>query len=226
MARLFPLNQSHKSGGGLWWYSLLLWDLSGVNCSINPAQLSPPALSSNGYVVSRFDAPPCEDGAPAASCVRVFSEGTPPLGMATETSGTGRSTDIRLHQIAPVLSGGWVLLGEQAKYVAVSPQRFMSAHVSGLAAVASASDALSEDELIAADHSNELLGFTVLGEPGESVDVAVIAPPTRAVAANGVAADDAVAGGVVIVLKVVVGAAGKSGVECGPGKVGCRVRQV
>ena len=227
MARLFPLNQSHKSGGGLWWYSLLLWDLSGVNsCAINPAQLSPPALSSNGYVVSRFDAPPCEDGAPAASCVRVFSEGTPPLGMATETSGTGRSTDIRLHQIARVLSGGWGLLGEQAKYVAVSPQRFMSAHVSGLAAVASASDALSEDELIAADHSNELLGFTVLGEPGESVDVAVIAPPTRAVSANGVGADDAVAGGVVIVLKVVVGAAGKSGVECGPGKVGCRVRQV
>ena len=58
------------------------------------------------------------------------------------SSGTGRSSDIRLHQIPPVLLGGWVLLGEQTKYVAVSPQRFMSAR-SGTSMAPSASDARS-----------------------------------------------------------------------------------
>ena len=67
-------------------------------------------------------------------------------------------------------------LGEQGKYVAVSPQRFMAARASKLGGGADggASDALVEDELLSdgGDH----LAFCVLGDPGESIDVAVIAP--------------------------------------------------
>jgi hypothetical protein len=237
MARLFPLSGQPSSGGGLWWYSLLLWDLSKSNCTLIPPQLSPPALSRLGYVVSRFGAP-CQNGAPAASCLQSFEvskEGA--LVVATETSGTGRSTDVRLHQVAPVLPGGWVLLGEQAKYVAVSPQRFMAANVSTSAmAVERGSDELYEDELLLpGSGGQEILAFTVLGEAGESVDVAVIAPTESTVAINtqsadrprrgehGTVAEDVVAEGLVTVLQVVVGEGGRSEVACGIGSVGCRV---
>ena len=260
MARLFPLTGSGRvrnrsaSTRDLWWYSLLLWDLSESNCSITPAQLSPPALSSHGYVVSRFGKP-CKDGAAAASCVKAFIEETSPLDVATTTSQTGRATDIRLHQVAPVLPGGWVLLGEQSKYVAVSPQRFMSARVSGSSAAAAAaaavddasggardalSDALSDDELLyngGMGDDNLVLGFTVLGEPGETVDVAVICPSpvstgtppistgtppvstgTPEVTVQDQSGIEVKQRGVVTVLQVVVGAAGQSKVECAPGK--------
>ena len=189
MARLFPLGgdvEGRGSGGSrVWWYSLLLWDLSESNCTITPAELSPPALSSDGYVVSRFGAP-CEDGAPAASCVQVIGKHAPPLALATDTRRTGRATDIRLHQIAPVLQGGWVLLGEQSKYVAVSPQRFMAARV-GDPPAGGASDALDQDELVhtsSGEQGQTVLEFGVLGEPGECVNVTVIIPPPASVAAQ------------------------------------------
>ena len=214
---------------------VMIWNQHQGNCSLTPAQLSPPALSSRGYVVSRFGLP-CEDGALAASCVQTFTENASPLGVATETSGTGNATDIRLHQVAPVLRGGWVLLGEQSKYVAVSPQRFMSRRVSSAAAaVASgACDALNEDELLHTTSGGELhLSFVVLGAAGERVDVAVIAPSsTRPVAGKAINRghgddNDDVAGRVaqgarVVVLEVVVAAEGRSTVECAPGRAGCR----
>jgi hypothetical protein len=130
-----------------------------------------------------------------------------------------------------------VLLGEQAKYVAVSPQRFMAANVSTSAmAVERGSDELYEDELLLpGSGGQEILAFTVLGEAGESVDVAVIAPTESTVAINtqsadrprrgehGTVAEDVVAEGLVTVLQVVVGEGGRSEVACGIGSVGCRV---
>ena len=233
MARIFPLDG--QASAGLWWYSLLLYDLDDEgNCSLTPAQLSPPGLSGRGYLASQFGAP-CEDGAAVASCTQAFSESAPPLPMATETSKTGRSTDIRLHHVAPVLPGGWVLLGEQTKFVAVSPQRFVAARVSASAMAATgASDALAEDELLRSPDGGGLFEFTVLGEPGESVGVAVVVPSGNAGGGGGsgggnASAKDNAAGmmgdgmGVVAVVKVVVGASGRSEVECAAKPAGCRV---
>ena len=64
-------------------------------------------------MVSEFGSQ-CADGAPASSCLEEFSAGTP-LDIETPTSNTGEASDNRLYHIAPVLSGGWVLLGEQSK---------------------------------------------------------------------------------------------------------------
>ena len=97
-----------------------------------------------------------------------------------------------------------------------------------MATASSASDALSEDELLsttARTSSNDLphLSFIVLGAPGERVDVTVIVPSAKSPVGSDLNdRDHDVPSGVVTVLKVVVGAAGKSTVECAPGKAGCR----
>ena len=61
--------------------------------------------------------------------------------------------------------------------------------------------------------------FIVLGEPNETVAVALIAPPAGV--DSSVAVIDVVAGGTVVVVEVVVGSAGRSEVECSHGS--CRV---
>lgn len=61
----------------------------------------------------------CADGALASSCLKVFSA-TAPLGIDTPTSNTGEASDNRLYHVAPVLGGGWVLIGEQSKCVGVA----------------------------------------------------------------------------------------------------------
>lgn len=220
MARLFSLSAIHADdSSGVWWYSLLSWDTSDSNCSLSAAELSPPAKSGRGYVVSLFGTR-CDDGAPATSCVQKLAEGTPRLLVATNTSGTGLSTDIRVHHVAPVLSRGWVLLGEQDKYVAVSPQRFMAAYpsMSPHAADISASDALIQDELLSED--GDSLTFLVMGEPDEIVDVVVITPAPRVIHVDQLTTTDDVdvLSGTVAVVKVVVGPTGRSRVECVAGK--------
>eukprot|EP01052_Picozoa_sp_SAG31_P012126 SAG31_NODE_701_length_12730_cov_3.008709_1_plen_646_part_00 len=213
MVRLFPLDG--REDVGVWWYSLLLYDLNETRCSLIPAMLSPPALSPRGYVVSRYGVI-CADGAVASSCVDAFSESTP-LQIKTEESHTGRVGDIRLHSIAPVLPGGWALLGEQSKYVAVSPQRLVVGHIASDAEADS--DSLSPDELLNGDGQ---FAFGVLGEPGESVAVAVLVPPKAANAIRNDAAAAVVAGKMSVV-KLKVGASGRSEVECSA-TVGCHVK--
>jgi hypothetical protein len=215
MARLFPLDGGEDEG--VWWYSLLLYDLSETRCLLTPAHLSPPALSTHGYVVSRYGVA-CADGAAASSCVEAFSESAP-LQIKTEESHTGRVGDIRLHSIAPVLPGGWALLGEQSKYVAVSPQRLVVGHTTSSNSAAAGSDSLSPGELL---HGDDNFAFGVLGEPGESVAVAVLIPPKAANATQNDAAA-AVMNGKVSVVKLKVGAAGRSEVECSAA-AGCHVK--
>ena len=219
MARLFASLPNDSISEGVWWYSILSWDMSDSNCSVSAAELSPPAVSGRNYVVSKFGTR-CKDGAPARSCVEELGDRKPPLLAATETSGTGLATDIMVHHVAPVLSRGWVVLGEQNKYVAVSPQRFMAAHTSKSAEATDfgASDALLEDELLSDDNAH--LTFYVLGDPGERVDIAVIAPKGNAgswaTKAYDIAIDYdvSVLSGTVVVVKVVVGPSGRSQVGC------------
>jgi hypothetical protein len=205
-----------------------------------------------------------------------------PLDIETPTSNTGEASDNRLYHVAPVLRGGWVLIGEQSKcatpqretalirdrdgpavadpvalfaavppsppsrasfvrdrYVAVSPQRIMAAaHGRNKGA---SNDAVTEDELllpsppdattsttatIGAATTSEgsgrstTLAFTVLGEPGEQVEIAVVVPPQPAA---GVTVVGGVLHGKVRVVRVEVGPSGRSAVKCSATSDGCQV---
>ena len=92
----------------------------------------------------------------------------------------------RLFSAAPVLPGGWALVGEEAKYVRVSPQRLLVA--APAAPAAGASDALNASELAAGGGGG--LSVCVLGAPGEVVRVTLLAPLVRADAGTTVATTD------------------------------------
>ena len=218
-----PAAAATAATSGVWWYNLLLYDLHQSKCTLTPAQLSPPGVSERGYVVSRFGEP-CMDGTPATSCLAAFTESTP-LKIETDSSATGLVSDTRLHSIAPVLSHGWVLLGEQRKYVAVSPQRLVVGRAA--ATQVGASDSLQMDELIIAhgteDGDGSSLEFAVIGEAGETVDVAVVVPSSASdVAGVAGAAAAAAIGGRIVVVSVEVAEAGQSRVSCSVA-AGCRV---
>jgi hypothetical protein len=190
----------------------------------------------------------CHDGTPAASCVSPFSA-TSPFNATTElcpcetprcgligSAGThGSCTKPRcsavpgkvstgcrfwnLYSLAPVLAGGWALLGEQEKYVAVSPQRFVTAHAVE-ATDEGASDALVEAEL--QPEGGQGLRFTVVGAVGENVSVSVLVPSANNAAAADVAESGeqrlaAAMAGKVVVLAVTIGTTGQSDVICAAG---------
>lgn len=124
------------------------------------------------------------------------------------------------------------------RYVAVSPQRIMAA-AHGSHGGKGSTDALTDDELLlplpdatattAATSEHEsivttTLAFTVLGDPGELVDIAVVFPSQPAAA--GVALDDVMMGplplgGKVRVARVEVGPSGRSDVKCSTTSNGC-----
>ena len=64
----------------------------------------------------------------------------------------------QLRSVAPVLSSGWAIIGEEAKFVRVSEQR-----------VDAAGEGAGEGA------ARELL-FRVMGRPGESVEVTLVSP--------------------------------------------------
>jgi len=100
------------------------------------------------------------------------------------------------------------------------------------------SDALTEDELLlptlsvdattGASESTATLTFTVLGEPGEEVEIAVVVPSATAGAAG--AREGGMIGplgGKVRVVRVEVGPSGQSAVKCSAAKHnGCQVQVV
>lgn len=202
--RLYPLGGGAERAGALWWYTLLAKDVGpGSACALPPAALSPRPPDATEFVAARFGRP-CADGAPAASCVSPFSAAAP-LRPATDTVGTGYEGDMRVYSIAPVLPGGWVLLGEQAKYVAVSPQRLAAARAPP--PPGDGSDAAAPDEFAGPQGG---VAFGVLGAPGEAVDVAVLAPPPG----GGSSAATVAAAGTVRVVHVAVPESGRAEVAC------------
>lgn len=120
------------------------------------------------------------------------------------------------------------------RYVAVSPQRIMAATRGSGSHDQGGSDALTEDELLpslpvgattGANESTASLAFTVLGEPGEEVEIAVVVPSTTAGAVEARAGGQiGPLGGKVRVVRVEIGPSGRSAVKCSTVKRnGCQV---
>ena len=218
-ARLIATDGAAESPHGRWWYTLLATDVFNTNGSsalkgypLYPSQLfpvPPPSLvfvsttfgSGNSSVAGSSSSTPCINGAAASSCLSAFSSDTP-LDVHTE----------------PCTNGGWVVVGEQGKYVAVSPQRMIaaSAPAGSFSDSDGPSDALHEEELGNTDGAG--VGFEVVGMAGETVNITVVAPASsinRNNSQGGV--DDRLAlamEGKVIVVPVKLGASGKASIKC------------
>ena len=137
LARLLAQDGNMEMPSQRWWYSVLCTDVVPAR-KISPADLFPVPPSDAVFVAHTFQGPTCEDGALASSCLSLFSK-TSPLEVITDTPMTGNASDgldqppkakgtavrnWKLINVAPVLPGGWLLLGEYNKYVSMSPQRF------------------------------------------------------------------------------------------------------
>ena len=167
-------------------------------------------------MATTFGGAACVDGAAASSCAVGFSSGSP-LDVFTGHALPSRNWKV-LH-VAPVLAGGWVIVGEQAKYVAVSPQRVVAA-LPASAHDPEASDGLDESEL-AADGKG--LKFVIVGADKEVVKITVLAPAPGAQGGGdggGQLLDRALAGKVVLVIAT-LGPSGRAEVACAAG--GCTV---
>jgi len=116
-----------------------------------------------------------------------------------------------------VLAGGWCIVGEQAKIVALSPQRILVAAPRNATEDEDVSDALHEDELSAGGSG---LSFTIIGATQEVVCITVVRP--GAVLAGEMSASRLVAAmaGSVVLVNVTLPASGRAGVRCGGATVG------
>ena len=198
-----------------WWYTLLATDVEAAwNIKLRPQQLFPVPPASLPFVVSRFGRR-CESGAPASTCLTAWSAAVPLEVATSPCNGTaGGCRNWNLLHVAPVLAGGWCLVGEQAKIVALSPQRVLVAAPRNATEDEDVSDALHEDELSAGGSG---LSFTIIGAAQEVVCITVVRPgavlagetsPSRLVAAMA---------GSVVQVDVTLPASGRVGVRCGGG---------
>ena len=148
--------------------------------------------------------PPCEDGQPARSCLALW-DASNPLGVGTGAPPSAEVHTFALFLAAPLLPSGWVLLGElgaggnAGKYVPASPQRLL----------------MGEDDA----RDGVVLRFGVLGAAAEAVQLTLVAPaavlatsatPARAHDNEGASPLD----GVVVVLRLTLGASGAANVSC------------
>lgn len=124
--------------------------------------LSQPALSGE-YIVLGWSAglhalsTACADGAPAAPCLALVSAARP-LSLAPGPGGgpgggDAFAHDLEIASLAPVLASGWALVGEIAKVVRVSPDRFASVG----AQARSGGPGLAFDVMLAANEAADVL---------------------------------------------------------------------
>jgi hypothetical protein len=194
------------SSDGFWWYSILSTQITtNSNCqSIGTASLWPVSAGSE-FAASRFGRP-CTHGAAASSCLTEFSATSTKL--AVTTGGSGSDREWLLQSLAPVLPGGWILVGEMSKYVPVSPQRLVVSQSSPTNKTAGASDAFEGAEIVSADGLT--LRFDVVGAVGEAVVLTVVAPDASK---NDTDVASALSG-VVLVFELVIPVAGRATVTC------------
>ena len=150
----------------------------------------------------------CADGAPASSCLAPFAKAFP---LDVHTSAPGpRAWSVT--SVAPVLSGGWALVGEENKYVAVSPQRIVASAAPAAPKAKGASDALHESELQGGECKGKGgLCFRIIGAVGESVRITVLAPSTS-LGAGATDLQRAMGGKIIVVsVKLKAAAAGRGG---------------
>lgn len=203
-----PFNHSRD----IWWWSILSTQVDGnlpSGAPLHLAELWPKPPESTILLVFKPQStshaggnypgpgPPCRNGSLASSCLFLWDASTP---LSIGTSGApGPNSNINPKQnfsllaAAPVLSSGWVLLGDLRKLVPCSPQRFVAA---------STAPAPRDTDFT---RDNEL-AFTVIGSPAEEVPVTIVTPPRE----KGRSALE----GSVIVLNLTIGVSGTVKVVC------------
>lgn len=129
----------------------------------------------------------CADGAPAGGCVVPFSP-SQPLPLFTGAPQNNNSHAFELWSLAPVYTNGFALLGELDKVVRVAVARVPWVAPSGAA-----------------------LSFSLVGAPGEAVNVAVLCPPAPSAAAPRVGG---LGGGVVRMVARTLPASGAVNITC------------
>eukprot|EP01052_Picozoa_sp_SAG31_P014850 SAG31_NODE_936_length_10870_cov_5.136966_9_plen_606_part_00 len=186
-----------------------------LGMTMYPESLFPTPAADATFVVRTFGIT-CVHGAPASSCLVPLSASTP-LALTTPLrSPKQTSRNWRIYGVAPVLIGGWVLIGEENKYVALSPQRFVAA-APAFPNRAQDSDALFDEELMADGNG---LRFTIIGSDKEDVRVTIVVPTSLTNATIGDRVlEQAAMGGKIVVLDVTLDNSGKAGVVCS--KSGC-----
>lgn len=211
MVRLQPLNTKllKKKANLVWWYNILMSNIgpsppSEIACTLLPSCMWPTPMDNTQFVVASFTNR-CVNGTPATNCVIPFSSDNP-INASTIAINTGYAADWRLLSAAPVLPGGWVLLGEQNKYVQLSPQRFISSRPVINDAILN--DAMNVNELMLPE--NDGISFIVIGMPGEMISVTVLIPNPF----NVITELEAALAGVVTVVKVTIPTSGRSEIQC------------
>lgn len=194
---------------------------------ISPHQLFPTPPNTTTFLVAPFGGVPCLSGSLASSCLAPWSA-TLPLDVSTLPCPSGSGCrNWKLLSVAPVLPGGWVLVGELGKYVAVSPQRFTSAVAINSTDAEAENDGWESDGLDPAElglpwpsntTSQGELTFLVRGMPGETVNITIVVPQALKI---GVSDLEMALGGHIDVLSVTLSAAGALDVVCTV-SLGCR----
>jgi hypothetical protein len=192
-----------------------------VGQMIRPSALFPVPPPGLSFVARTFGAN-CQNGTLASRCLQPMSA-TTPLNVFTPPcpkEKNGQESDgcrsWKVMGLAPVLAGGWVLVGEENKYVALSPQRIVAAAAASSAVADSggeASDALHESELQA---DGKGLSFGVVGASGETVHITVLVPASST---DSTLSDlEKAMAGSIIVVTFKLPASGRVVVKCTAGK--------
>ena len=153
-----PLNSNDSDS--IYYFTLLATNLVPGSTAVSLSELWPVQPSNAKFYASRGFHERCVNNSMASSCLDMF-DSTHALTFDTGTLPSLHDPIRRfqLRSVAPVLSSGWTIIGEEAKFVRVSEQR-VDAAGEGAAGEGAAGELL----------------FRVMGRPGESVEVTLVSP--------------------------------------------------
>ena len=146
---------SHSTLSGSMHYYVLSIDVH-QPYQLQTADLYPTPLKHHSYVVHRWGTAACSDGLLAlhSGCVQI-AKWMPALHNDRGIAVANDTHVFDLHQLSPVLSNGWVLLGDLDRYAAASSKRFAAVQT-----------------------EKASLELTVVGAPGEHVRVTALRSAT------------------------------------------------
>ena len=254
MVRLPTGRSGAAADDELWWHSLLATNVGPTGRGVGTADLYPPPSVGSTFAVVEFGVG-CSNstrtGAAANTCITMIGPGAT---LAVQTSdaaapdarpstpprvvhGSG-DRKFRLFNWAPVLPGGFALIGEQSKFVHVSPQRFVAGKaaekgdacihaannggkVPAHRCLPNAADSIHPSEMMSngAGAGGVSMTFAVVGSPREVVNTTIMLPGVAS-GGGGRSTEPRLteasprASAIVVVLPIVIGESGVVKVTC------------
>ncbi|XP_062516980.1 uncharacterized protein LOC134192275 [Corticium candelabrum] len=139
-AQFMPVDQGGIPAGNIWnthsqigstmWYYVLAFDVA-KQFHVTPSHIYPLKMMTNRpkFMIGEWGFPSCSNYSMATACLHTFDDAHP---FALHTGDmNGQEHSFVVYSISPVLSNGYVFLGEFNKLVAVSPNRFTEVSVNG-----------------------------------------------------------------------------------------------